>query len=179
MDVDVRLVETADAAPLAQLLQTDREFLAPWEPVRPAAYSTEEGQRAKLAQVLARYEQGLVFPYAITLGGQVVGRVTVNDVVRGAFQSAHLGYWVGQAVNGRGVATAAVAAVVRLAFSSELGLHRLQAGTLVHNVASQRVLARNGFTQIGLAPQYLQVSGRWQDHLLHQRLNEHWTPPAG
>ena len=177
MDVEVRLVEVADAAALAQLLRADRDFLAPWEPVRSPAYATEEMQRAELTRVLERYGQGTVFPYVITLGGQVVGRVNVNDVVRGAFQSGHLGYWVGQAVNGRGVATAAVGAVVRRAFG-ELGLHRLQAGTLVHNVASQRVLARNGFTVIGLAPQYLRIAGRWQDHLLHQRVDDDWTPPA-
>ena len=66
---------------------------------------------------------------------------------------------------------------MRLAFH-ELGLHRLQADTLVHNAASQRVLARNGFTRIGLAPRYLRIAGRWQDHVLHQRLAEHWAPQA-
>ena len=58
-------------------------------------------------------------------------------------------YWVAQTSNGRGVATTAVAAVVRTAFD-ELGLHRLQADTLLQNVASRRVLAHNGFTPIGV-----------------------------
>ena len=80
------------------------------------------------------------------------------------FCSADLGYWVSQEYNGRGVATAAVAAVVRRAFD-ELGLHRVQAGTLVHNLGSQQVLLRNDFTRIGLAPAYLRIAGRWQDHL--------------
>jgi len=178
VEVGVRLVEVDDAAALAELLQANREFLAPWDPVRDDAYFTEERQRVDVEQVLTQYGQGLVIPYVIRVEGQVVGRITVNDVVRGAFQSAHLGYWVGQAVNGRGVATAAVAEVVRLAFT-ELGLHRLQADTLAPNTASQRVLARNGFTRIGLAPQYLRIAGRWQDHVLQQRLNGQWAPPEG
>lgn len=66
------------------------------------------------------------------------------------------------------------AEVIRRAFT-EFGLHRLQADTLVHNGASQRVLARNGFSRIGLAPRYLRIAGRWQDCVLHQRLNEQWT----
>ena len=70
---------------------------------------------------------------------------------------------------GRGVATAAVAAAAELAYGT-CGLHRLQAATLVHNLGSQRVLQRNGFTLIGLAPRYLQIAGRWQDHLLFQRV---------
>jgi ribosomal-protein-alanine N-acetyltransferase len=60
--------------------------------------------------------------------------------------------------------------VVRIAFD-ELGLHRVEAGTLVHDAGSQRVLERNGFTRYGLAPQYLRIAGRWQDHVLFQRLD--------
>nr|WP_315850337.1 GNAT family protein [Arthrobacter woluwensis] len=55
---------------------------------------------------------------------------------------------------------------------STLGLHRLEAGTLLHNTASQRVLLKNGFTVFGTAPRYLRIQGRWQDHRLFQRLNE-------
>ena len=110
----------------------------------------------------------------IEAGGQVVGRITINDVVRGAFQSAHLGYWVAASRTGRGVATAAVAAAARVAFE-DLGLHRLQADTLVTNTASQRVLARNGFTRIGTAPRYLHIAGSWQDCHLHQLLHEPTT----
>ena len=60
--------------------------------------------------------------------------------------------------------------MLRTAFD-ELGLHRVEAGTLVHNVGSQRVLERNGFVRFGLAPQYLRIAGRWQDHVLFQVLN--------
>lgn len=177
MGVEVRLVRLADAAALSGLLQRNRAFLAPWEPQRDAASTTKEGQRLEIGRLLTRYDRGTTVPCVVTLDDAVVGRITVNDIVRGPFQSAHLGYWVAQAVNGRGVATAGVAEVVRLAFD-ELGLHRLQAGTLLHNAASQRVLTRNGFTRIGLAPQYLRIAGRWQDHVLYQRLNDDWIPPV-
>ena len=60
-------------------------------------------------------------------------------------------------------------ATLDLAFG-ELGLHRVQAATLPHNAASQRVLTNNGFALIGVAPRYLRIAGRWQDHLLFQRL---------
>jgi ribosomal-protein-alanine N-acetyltransferase len=54
---------------------------------------------------------------------------------------------------------------------TDLGLHRLQADTLVHHAASQRVLIRSGFTRIGRAPAYLRINGQWQDSLLYQRLS--------
>ncbi|WP_245961731.1 GNAT family N-acetyltransferase [Quadrisphaera granulorum] len=172
--VSVRLVHDDDVPTLTDLLRRSREHLAPWEPLRDASFFTETSQRASIQALLERHAAGTHVPLVITDDGDVVGRITVNDVVRGAFQSAHLGYWVGAEHTGRGVATAAVAATVRLAFG-ELGLHRLQADTLVHNVASQTVLARNGFSRIGTAPRYLKIAGRWQDHHLHQLLHDDHT----
>jgi ribosomal-protein-alanine N-acetyltransferase len=52
----------------------------------------------------------------------------------------------------------------------ELGLHRLQAATLPHNAASQKILKRAGFEEIGHAPSYLRIGGFWQDHVLYQRI---------
>lgn len=102
--------------------------------------------------------------------GRIVGRVTLSNIVRGPFQSCNLGYWVNSADYGRGFATAAVADIMRVAFG-ELELHRIEAGTLLHNVASQRVLKRNGFVCFGVAPAYLNIAGAWQDHALYQALN--------
>ena len=52
------------------------------------------------------------------------------------------------------------------------GLHRVEAGTLVHNRASQRVLEHCGFTRIGVAPRHVQIAGEWQDHVLYVRTAE-------
>ncbi|HEY5222227.1 MAG TPA: GNAT family protein [Microbacteriaceae bacterium] len=62
---------------------------------------------------------------------------------------------------------AAVQLIVETA-REELGLHRIEASTLPHNIGSQRVLQNAGFQQIGMAPQYLQIAGKWQDHNLYQ-----------
>ena len=72
--------------------------------------------------------------------------------------------------NGQGHATAAVAQISRLAFR-ELGLYRIEAGTLRRNARSQRVLEHNGFERIGVACAYLKIAGRWQDHVLYQLLD--------
>jgi ribosomal-protein-alanine N-acetyltransferase len=67
--------------------------------------------------------------------------------------------------------TAAVRDLVRVAFD-ELRLHRVQNETLLHNVRSQRMLRRNGFRRIGMAPAYLDIGGQWQDHILYQVIND-------
>jgi ribosomal-protein-alanine N-acetyltransferase len=169
--VRVRLAEVDDADELATLLQTNRTYLEPSSPSYPDSWFTVEHQRKRLTESLAGYAEGLEFPGMIMVDDRIVGRANLHNLVRGALLSADLGYWVGQVDTGRGVATAAVRAVLPIAFD-DLGLHRVQAGTLVHNVASQRVLERNGFTRIGVAPGYVKIAGQWQDHLLFQRLAE-------
>jgi [ribosomal protein S5]-alanine N-acetyltransferase len=167
-----RLVRLEDAPALADLLQVNREFMAPWEPARDEEYFTADGQRGALAEALKRYQEGSAVPLVIVAdSGRVAGRITLSGIARGALQSCSVGYWVSAADNGRGLATAAVREIVSVAFS-ELGLHRIQAETLPHNFASQRVLARNGFGRIGLAPSYLKIAGRWQDCILFQLVND-------
>ena len=156
---------------IARLIVENREFLAPWEPVRGGDYFTVAAQRELIAAGLKRKALGISLPHVILdEQGDVVGRITVNDIVRGPFQSGSVGYWVSQKANGRGLATAALSNMKRIAFT-ELGLHRLEAGTLTHNIRSQRVLERNGFERFGLAPSYLKIAGEWRDHVLFQAIN--------
>jgi [ribosomal protein S5]-alanine N-acetyltransferase len=169
--VELRPVRLTDAEPLARLYAAERGFLAPYDPVRPEAFYTTDGQRAEIEQALAQAAAGLRFRYLIVADGQLVGALGIGNVVRAVFLSGNLGYFVAQSVNGMGVATRAVGLAVEEAFGV-LGMHRLEAGTLVDNVASQRVLEKNGFERIGLARAYLKIAGEWRDHLLFQRVAE-------
>jgi ribosomal-protein-alanine N-acetyltransferase len=165
-----RLIAPADAEVLAALVVANRDFLAPWDPVHPDAYFTVAGQAAVIADLLAQFEQGTALPHVVLdESGEIAGRVTLSRIEPWPYSSARLGYWVAAAANGRGLASAAVAGVVRQGFEG-LGLHRVEAGTLLSNTRSQAVLERNGFVRFGLAPRYLPIAGEWQDHLLFQRL---------
>jgi ribosomal-protein-alanine N-acetyltransferase len=166
-----RLVSLTDVPVLAELARANREFMAPYEPFRSEEYYTIEGQRALVRGLLALHAQDRSLPYVILdEDGTVVGRVTLNEIVRGPLQSCSLGYWVAQEAGGRGLATAAVRHVVEVAFG-DLRLHRIQAGTLVDNARSQRVLAKCGFVRFGLARRYLKIAGDWRDHVLFELLN--------
>jgi [ribosomal protein S5]-alanine N-acetyltransferase len=166
-----RIASVTDAEQLATVLRANRAFLAAWEPERSESYFTPDGQRAALDQALGSYDRGGMVPLVILDdAGDVVGRISINNIVRGAFQSASLGYWVSQSHNGRGIASAAVADAITFAFW-RLRLHRLEAGTLLHNTASQHVLTRNGFRPFAVAPSYIKIAGTWQDHILYQLLN--------
>ncbi len=166
----LRPLHIGDAERLAELVMRSRDFLAPWEPVRPDSYFTVAGQREAVAQSLKSRASGVMEPFVILdEQEQVAGRINLNNIVRGPFRSASMGYWLDQQATGRGLATMAAGELVELAFGP-LGLHRVEAGTLPNNHASQAVLSRNGFEQFGYAPRYLAIAGVYSDHLLFQRL---------
>ncbi|GAA1113299.1 GNAT family N-acetyltransferase [Arthrobacter flavus] len=171
MTFPLRLIAPSDDEALAKLQIQNRAFLAPWDPVRPDTYFTPSGQRADIEASLIRHERGETVPWVV-LGddGGVAGRLTLNGIVRGPFLSCSMGYWLAESETGKGLATAAVQSALAFA-DSQLGLHRVQAETLKNNVASQRVLAKVGFKEYGLAPRYLKIAGEWQDHLMFQHLN--------
>jgi [ribosomal protein S5]-alanine N-acetyltransferase len=159
----IRPLTADDAGELTALLVENRAFLAPFEPPRDERFYTVAGQAERL-------EREDKHGFAILDGGRIVGIVALSNVVRGPLQSANLGYWVAERANGKGLATQAVAELIPIAFG-ELGLHRLEAGTLVDNVGSQRVLEKNGFERIGTARGYLRIGGAWRDHILFQLLS--------
>ncbi|GAA1866224.1 GNAT family N-acetyltransferase [Asanoa iriomotensis] len=170
--VQIRPLQVSDAEALAAVHVANREFLAPFEPPRAESFYTPAGQLTRIQDATA---DPRLHRCVIEADGELVGMVSLSVIERGPAESAHLGYWVAQAVNGRGIASKATALMIDVAFG-EFGLHRLQAGTLLDNLGSQKVLARNGFERIGVAPSYLRIDGRWQDHVLFQLINDDWRP---
>jgi ribosomal-protein-alanine N-acetyltransferase len=173
--VRVRQVGPGDAAGMLRLYDDNRDFFEPWEPERPHDFFTLERQRELIDREIADRRLGVREVFAIRdASNEIVGRIALNDIVRGVFQNAHLGYDVAEKVNGRGYATEAVRLVVGYAFA-ELGLHRVQAGTMLANVRSQRVLEKAGFRREGTALRYLRIASRWEDHYLFATTAEEWS----
>ncbi|GAA2290141.1 GNAT family N-acetyltransferase [Streptomyces kunmingensis] len=168
-DIDLRLAVRADAQALAEAQLRNREHLGPTEPHREPEFYTAAGQAERLDQ--PNSATWLLFD-----GERVVGRLMLTGITLGPLCSANLGYWVDGDYAGRGLVTAAVEEVCRAA-RDDLGLHRVEAGALTDNKASQRVLTKCGFVEYGTAPAFLHIAGEWRDHVLFQRLL-HDGPPA-
>ncbi|MER6070475.1 GNAT family protein [Streptomyces sp. NPDC001817] len=168
--VTMRLLARADAGALCAAYVDNRDHLRPWEPRRPESFFTEAGQRERIDGQLRLFSEGGLVPFVFQAAdGRIVGTITLNGIIRGALSSSPVGYWVAAGQQSRGLATAAVRRVCRIA-REVVGLHRIEASTLLGNTGSQRVLAKCGFEPIGLAPKYLHIDGAWRDCRLFQRI---------
>lgn len=157
-----------DGPAMGAAYRRNREHLAPTDPDRPDEHFTDEHQTEDVARQVAAAEKGTAYSFVVWYGEQVVGRVALVNFVRGPMQSAVLSYWVDVDHQGKGLATAMTEYAADHA--RQIGLHRLEAGTMLDNAGSQAVLKRCGFTRIGVAEKLLFIRGEWRDHALYQRI---------
>ena len=95
----------------------------------------------------------------------IIGVANLSNIVRGAFQAAHLGYSIDARHEGQGYMHEALEGLIEYVFE-DLGLHRIMANYQPTNTSSARLLERLGFVKEGHARQYLRIAGEWQDHVL-------------
>jgi ribosomal-protein-alanine N-acetyltransferase len=167
--VTLRAPRPSDYAQWRDLRRLSRDFLKPFEP----RWSESDlgarvfSARLKRGREEARAGTDYSFFLFIREAGreQLVGGITLSNIRRRAAQFVNLGYWMGQPYAGQGLMTEAVSLAVPFCFDT-LGLHRIHAAFLPDNMASRRVLEKNGFREEGFAEHYLQIDGRWADHVL-------------
>lgn len=175
----LRPLTRADGAAWRRLRLLDEQLLRPWEVSSAMDWDERHSTGAwrRHRRELRNAEvRGEAIALAICVDGEFVGQVTVGGIQRGVLRSGWIGYWVGSAWQRRGVATIAVALAVDFALSRG-GLHRVEATIAPANTASQKVVSRLGFRQEGLLERYLDVDGRWQDHLLFALTSEELVRP--
>ncbi|GAA1666168.1 GNAT family protein [Glycomyces endophyticus] len=177
--IALRPIAPEDAEDIAALRTASRDHLARWEPDEDDSTYGLPGVRDAIDAALARTAAGTGRSYVILEQGRPVGGLLLNTIVQGPYlRTCSVGYWVAAAETRRGIATEAVRLAKYVAFG-ELALDQLRAETLPDNLASQKVLARNGFRRIGLTPCYSLATGRLRDHVLFEAPNprtEHpWT----
>ena len=155
----------------ARLRRDSRAFLVPWEPSWSRDHLTARAYRNRVAWAERVIRSGDAMPLFLIerTGGELVGGLTLSNVRRQPAQAASLGYWVGAPFARRGYMSEALNAVREHAFT-QLDLSRLEAACLPENLASRRLLERCQFKYEGVAQAYLQINGRWRNHVLYAAL---------
>jgi ribosomal-protein-alanine N-acetyltransferase len=176
----LRAPRTEDVAALRLVLRKNSAHLQPWS-VTPAP-GEDPASLTSVSRSVLRYrkewKQGQAYVLLITPRGnerEILGRVALGGIQRGAFLNAHLGYWIDAAHEGKGLMTEAVREATAFAFAG-IGLHRVQAAVMPRNQASHRVLEKVGYRREGMAERYLYIAGAWEDHVLYALTREDAAP---
>jgi [ribosomal protein S5]-alanine N-acetyltransferase len=171
--VTLRVPYSGDFAEWADLRETSRTFLTPWEPTWPADDLTRGAFRRRLKRYAEDLRSDLAYAFLIFRSDDnaMVGGLTLANIRRGVAQAGSIGYWVGAPYAQKGYMTAALRALVPYCFGT-LRLHRLEAACIPGNTASIGLLEKTGFWREGYARSYLCINGIWQDHLLYARLKD-------
>lgn len=155
--VHVRPVTKGDADEFLALMQASRSLHDPW--ISPPL--TKRAFDAYLTRTAQDDHEGLLVCRSDSAG--IVGVINLNNIVRGSFQNASLGYYVGKPYAGQGYMTEGLRAAVQFAFKN-LGLHRLEANIQPNNAPSINLVKRCGFQHEGFSPRFLFIAGAWRDH---------------
>jgi ribosomal-protein-alanine N-acetyltransferase len=155
--VFVRPVRQDDRDELLTLMKASRSLHEPW--ISPPR--TPRGFDAYFARMSRSDHVGLMV--CRNDDAAIVGVINLNNIVRGSFLNASLGYYVGAPFAGRGYMADGLKAAIRHGFG-ELGLHRIEANIQPNNTRSLNLVKRCGFQREGFAPQFLFIAGQWRDH---------------
>jgi [ribosomal protein S5]-alanine N-acetyltransferase len=167
----LRLPVHADWRSWSELRNESAAFLTPWEPVWAADHLTRRSFTNRVYWAQRAEAQGTALPFLlIRRQDQVLlGAITLDNIRRGPAQCGTIGYWIGEQFSRRGYMREAIQSVVHYAFTS-LDLSRIEAACLPENAASRGVLEKTGFKYEGVAQSYLQINGRWRNHVLYSAL---------
>ena len=148
-----------------------RAYLTPWEPAWAEDHLTRKAFTNRVYWAQRSVNGGTALPlFLIRRDDQsLIGAITLDNIRRGPAQSGALGYWTGAPFARQGYMREAIQAVVHHAFSA-LDLSRIEAGCLPENNASRRLLEQCGYKYEGVAQSYLQINGRWRNHVLYANL---------
>ena len=153
------------------------DWLLRWEPRPKGAPAPSEDRPSFAARCGIRERErhlGTGYGFGIFVGERFAGEVTLSSIQRGPFQSAFIGYWVDEALAGRGLVPEAVVVTLRFAFEA-ISLHRVEISIIPRNTASRRVVEKLGIREEGVALRFLEIDGEWEDHVRYAITAEEWA----
>ena len=169
--LSLRLPQHSDYRDWMSLRETSAAFLQKWEPSWAPDHLTRKSFTNRVYWAQRSLSQGTALPLFLIRRGDnaLVGAVTLDNIRRGPAQAGTIGYWTGQPYARQGYMREAVTAVIHFAFT-KLDLSRIESACLPENAPSRGLLEKCGYKYEGVAQSYLQIDGRWRNHVLYANL---------
>ncbi|HET9517249.1 MAG TPA: GNAT family protein [Actinoplanes sp.] len=179
--VTLRPYRRTDARSWSEVRCANQQWLAPWESAPPGPWRELNSTYSYLyvyRDMRRAARAGESMPFAVCLQGRFVGHLNLGSIVRRAFCSTYVGYWVDSRVAGRGVIPTALALAVDHAFGAG-GLHRVEVNIRPENGPSRRVVEKLGFREEAYHPRYMHIDGAWRDHIGYAMTSEDVAAEGG
>ena len=158
--IGLELLSEENSLDVYSFEKENREYFERNLPPRPANYFDPEGFKKITAELLTEQENHDAYMHLIRDSqGMMVGRINLS-VLGSDRKTAELGYRIGENVTNLGYVSEAVKLVLNKAFNT-YGLNRIIAGAATDNLASKRVLLKNGFTFSRIIENDLQMNNGW------------------
>ncbi|MEZ8368496.1 GNAT family N-acetyltransferase [Vibrio splendidus] len=169
----IEVMSSKHASDMLAYQLENREHLAPWSPLRTDEFYTLDNWLSQCKNSESAFEKGseVKFVALDKDAGEIVGVCSFTGIARGVFQACFLGYSISRKFEGQGYMTEILEASIGYMLDI-VGLNRIMATYMPHNVASERVLLKLGFEKEGVARKYLKIAGQWENHILTSKLNE-------
>lgn len=173
----IRMPKYSDIDSIITFYSENRLYLEPYEPIKPDNFYSRDYWIAHIGLIKDDFMEDKsikLFIFDNSNTNNVIGMISINNIVRGAFHACYIGYSLAESKQGNGYMSEALKKVIGYIFK-ELRLHRIMANYMPHNMRSANVLKKLGFSVEGYARDYLYINGKWEDHILTSISNHMWN----
>lgn len=168
MSIRIIPINEKDGQDLLKFEVDNRRFFEESCISRGDEYYEEDNFKEILKQLIKEQEEGVHYMYLIKDNNdEIVGRINLVDIIKGYMNKAELGYRISKKHTGRGYGKKAVELILGEAYNIHK-LHRIEAGTSIENLASQKILEGSGFRKVGIYNKYIYVNGKWDDSVIYE-----------
>ncbi|WP_417581851.1 GNAT family N-acetyltransferase [Nitrincola sp.] len=164
-----RQIQPQEAPALFALIETNRDYLRQWLPWLDEHRSVEDTGRF-IRNITQLFEQQQAFHVGLYRDEEIIGMMSIH-YLDWRNRKAALGYWIGEAFQGKGRVTESCKTLINFCFN-DLNLNRLEMHCAVHNIASRKIPERLGFEFEGVIREVEWLYDHWVDHALYAILRK-------
>lgn len=157
----------------------NHNFLKEWEPKRPKDFYTLAYQKSQLSYEYGMFKSRKHIRFWIFKkeDNKLIGNICFSNIIMGNFKSCFMGYKLDYDEINKGYMTEAIREAVRIMFD-DYGLHRIEVNILPRNIRSLTVMKKLNFEQEGYSKRYLEINGKWEDHIHFAIYSEYEETPS-
>jgi ribosomal-protein-serine acetyltransferase len=171
-ELSLKIIELKDAERVFQLTEESRQYLKKWLPWLDSTTSVDD-TKGFIQAVIKQYAENTGITMVIYFQGEIVGVASYNSI-DWTNKIAYIGYWLGEAYQGKGIMTRVSKALTDYALR-ELNLNKVEIRAAVGNDKSRGVPKRLGFQEEGVIRQAEWLYDHYVDHVVYGMLANEWN----